>query len=418
MMTLHFTNKVPFRYVYINAIVRDAEGEKMSKSKGNTIDPLDLIDGISFEALLQKSTAGLLKDEHKGRIEKYVKNHYPEGIPAFGADAVRFTFASLASFAITLNFDLSRCEGYRNFCNKLWNATRFVLMNCEGKDTGFDESLPLERSFADEWIVATLQEAEKEVEDGFEEYRFDNAARGIYQFVWEEYCDWYVELAKTQLANGSEAQQRATRRTLVRVLEAVLRLAHPIIPFITEELWQKIAPLAGRNGPSVMLERYPEGNISKRAPEAAAKIAVLKTLVNACRSLRGEMQLSPAEKVSAYIDGDIASVGAEALRPHLVALARLSAVTFVDALPKSIAPIEVVGPLRIMLDVKIDVAAERVRLQREIVRVEGEIAKSKAKLSNPNFVERARPGVVDQERGRLAAHEATLAKLKAQLDRL
>jgi valyl-tRNA synthetase len=418
MMTLHFTDKVPFRHVYINAIVRDAEGEKMSKSKGNTIDPLDLIDGISFEALLQKSTAGLLKDEHKGRIEKYVKSHYPEGIPAFGADAVRFTFASLASFAITLNFDLNRCEGYRNFCNKLWNATRFVLMNCEGKDTGLDKSLPLEYSFVEHWIIAALQDAEDEVAQGFQEYRFDNAARGIYEFVWNEYCDWFVELAKTRLANGNEAEQRATRRTLVRVLEAALRLAHPIIPFITEELWQKIAPLSGKSGPSIMLQSYPVADMEKRAPMATTQIETLKALAEACRSLRSEMGLSPAEKVAALVEGDVTGVGAEVLRPYLMALARLSDVTFLDVLPISQAPVADAYPFRVLLNVKVDVAAERARLQKEIARVEGEIAKASAKLANPSFVERAPPAVVAQERERLAVFEATLKKLKDQLGKL
>jgi valyl-tRNA synthetase len=418
MMTLNFTGKVPFHHVYINALVRDAEGDKMSKSKGNTLDPLDLIDGISLEALIEKSTVGLLRGEHKAKIEKYVRTHYPNGIPSFGADALRFTLASLATFAQTLNFDLNRCGGYRNFCNKLWNATRFVLMNCEGRDTGLDESMPLERSFADDWIVAALQDAEEEVELGFDAYRFDNAARAIYEFVWSEYCDWYVELAKVQLAGGNEAQQRATRRTLVRVLEAILRLSHPIIPFITEELWQKVAPLADRNGPSIMLQPYPKSDVGKRAPVAASRIAVLKGLTNACRSLRSEMGLSPAEKVAALIEGDVTGVGAEVLRPYLMALARLSDVKFLDVLPTSPAPVAVVHPFRIMLNVKIDVAAEQARLKKEISRVEGEIVKANAKLSNPNFVERAPAAVVAQEKERLATFLATLEQLKSQLDKL
>jgi len=390
----------------------------MSKSKGNTLDPLDLIDGISLDALIEKSTVGLLRGEHKAKIEKYVRTHYSNGIPSFGADAVRFTFASLATFARTLNFDLSRCEGYRNFCNKLWNATRFVLMNCEGKDTGLDESMPLKPSFADNWIVAALQDAEYEVERAYAEYRFDNGARAIYEFVWNEYCDWYVELAKTQLASGNEAQQRATRRTLVRVLEAALRLAHPIIPFITEELWQKVAPLSGKVGPSIMLQPFPQANMEKRVPIATTQIETLKALVEACRSLRGEMGLSPAEKVAALIEGDVTGVGAEVLRPYLMALARLSEVKFLDVLPTSPAPVAVVHPFRIMLNVKIDIATERARLQKEIARIEGEIAKANAKLSNPNFVERAPAAVVAQEKERLATFLATLEQLKDQLGKL
>ncbi|HET7363285.1 MAG TPA: valine--tRNA ligase [Burkholderiales bacterium] len=418
MMSLHFTKKLPFRHVYINAIVRDADGEKMSKSKGNTLDPLDLIDGITFEALAKKSTVGLLRAEHRQKIETYIKAHFPNGIPAFGADALRFTFASLASFSRTLNFDLERCEGYRNFCNKLWNATRFVLMNTEGKDCGMDDSRPVKLSFIDRWIVSQLQRVEAEVAQGFAEYRFDNLAGAIYRFVWDEYCDWYVELAKVQLQDADEAVQRGTRRTLVRVLETALRLAHPVVPFITEELWQKVAPLAGKRGDTIMLARYPQSEPAKIDEAAERDMALLKEWTNATRNLRAQAKLAPGERLPLYASvapqvGDV-----QLMIAGLRALARLSEVKTAPTLPESPSPVAVVGEARLMLYKEVDPAAERERLAKESARLAGEIGKARSQLSNPSFVERAPANVVAQMRERLAGFEATLAKVNAQLEKL
>jgi valyl-tRNA synthetase len=434
MMTQHLTGKIPFRHVYVHGLIRDAEGQKMSKSKGNVLDPIDLIDGIGLEALVQKRTTGLMNPKDAAKIEKRTRKEFPNGIPAFGADALRFTFASLASPGRDIKFDLSRCEGYRNFCNKLWNATRFVLMNVEGHDLTLEHQQQhggqcsadpghekLAFSFADRWIVSRLQKLAAEVAQHFADYRFDLLSQALYHFIWDEFCDWYLEIAKVEMAGEDKAAARAARRTLARTLETLLRLAHPIIPFITEELWQSLVPIAGRKThDSIMLAAYPKADLDKIDEAAEARVEQLKTCVSACRNLRGEMGISPATRAPLIVAATPAEEAIiKSFAPILQALAKLSGISYAtDIAADTLAPVAVVGETRLMLVVEIDVAAEKERLTKEIEKQQKQIAQARAKLENPNFAERAPANIVAQEKERLAAAEATLEKLRPQLEKL
>ena len=417
MMTTHFTGKVPFKDVYIHGIVRDHEGKKMSKSEGNVIDPVDLIDGIDLDKLLVKRTTGLRKPETAPKVEEATKKLFPEGIPSMGADALRFTMASYASLGRSVNFDFKRAEGYRNFCNKLWNATNFVLMNTEDKDCGQDEMQPLAFTFADQWIIGKLQQAEAAVAEAFETYRFDLAAQTLYEFVWNEYCDWYIELAKVQIQTGCPTTQRTTRRTLVRVLETILRLLHPIMPFITEELWQVVAPLANaKTADSIMLAAYPQADKEQIVQTAFDKMAALKDLVEEVRKLRGEMGIAPNVKAPLFVEG---SAELEGLLKYLPSLTRLTEAKLVDNLPEAEdAPVAVCNGARLMLKVEIDKAAETARLSKEAEKLQKALDKLNAKLSKPGYTEKAPAHLVEKDKADLTELEDKMAKVQTQLAKL
>jgi len=419
IMTKYVTGKIPFNHVYVHGLIRDAEGQKMSKSKGNVLDPIDLIDGISLEDLITKRTYGLMNPKQAESIAKKTKKEFPEGIMPYGTDALRFTFASLASPGRDIKFDLSRCEGYRNFCNKIWNASRFVLMNCPDEDNGFEVCKDGYMSFsqADRWIVSIFQKTLSNITTHFENYRFDLAAQEMYQFIWDEYCDWYLEVAKVQLNESNEhAMRRGTKRTLLGILESMLRMIHPIMPFISEEIWQIIAKKIGIQGDTIMLQKYPVARHEKIDNDSIEWMTTLKIMVEECRKLRGEMNISPAEKVPLIMIGNEEKI--IGFKSYLLPLAKLDSIEIVNSFEKIDAPVALVGDFKLMLNIEIDVEAEKIRLQKEITRIVMEVKKAEGKLSNKAFIEKAPDEVVAQEKERLKIFTTELSKYEEQLSRL
>ncbi|MDO3382228.1 valine--tRNA ligase [Gilvimarinus algae] len=431
MLTLHLVKdeqgkgQIPFKTVYVHGLVRDAQGQKMSKSKGNVLDPLDIIDGIDLESLVAKRTKGLMRPKDAPKIEKQTRKEFPEGIDAFGTDALRMTFCSLASTGRDIKFDMGRVEGYRNFCNKMWNAARYVLMNTEGQNCGQDGASDFELSLADRWIISRLQEAEKAVAEALDSYRLDLATQAFYEFFWNEYCDWYLELSKPVLwdDNASGAQKKGTRRTLIRVLETALRLAHPLIPFITEEIWQRVKTLAGQSGETIMLAPYPIADAGKLDEQATSDIEWLKGVIVGVRNIRGEMNIAPGKAIPLFMQqgSDADQQRLEANRQFLQKLANLETITWLgtdEQAPPSATTL--VGKLEILVPMAglIDVEAEKARLNKEVERLKKDKERVADKLNNPNFVDKAPAEVVDKEKAKLEDIGTSLDALSEQLKAL
>ena len=425
MMTTHFmknedgTPQVPFKTVYVTGLIRDENGEKMSKSKGNVIDPLDMIDGIDLAPLLEKRTGNLMQPKLAKKIAKQTEKEFPEGISAHGTDALRFTLAAMATTGRDINWDMKRLEGYRNFCNKLWNAARYVLMNTEGEDCGVNGE-PVELSLADRWIISALQQCEQDVARHLDQYRFDLASQALYEFIWNEYCDWYLELSKPSLSDDSASAEakRGTRRTLVRVLETVLRLAHPIMPFITEEIWQRIAPLAGKSGDSIMLQPFPQADNSRQDNQAVADIEWLKGVIVAVRNIRGEMNISPAKKIPLLFRGDSAEGQRRMNENHqfLSSLAKLESLAWFEGDKAPMSATQLVGDMEVLVPMAglIDKNAELKRLDKELERLGKEIGRLEGKLGNEKFTAKAPAEVVAKEQEKLTEFQSNAARLQQQ----